>query len=254
MTTVAFKFSWAKQAFKVALFCSLAWPGLPAFSFEFTVPRLNMTRPTGVNCVRLTGTDPLEGASTDCSSFTEEEVEHLRQLGLVVCQGPSANSFRLIRGVVVCHPDANITVCTKFGDINVRKGSVVLLTIIDDCLGIHSLHQSSMTSVTWVADGVTCQLYPGKQLIITPTKIRNSDELPSAYQKLVYRHVEEIPIDKYKRGFYMDFSIPSALASVKPLKQMLFSGNRRDKAAINKVLKDNVILVGLDSSRRSYSP
>jgi hypothetical protein len=249
--------SWKKgflsESLKASMLCALISPA-PALAFEFMLPRVTAPQRSGLNRFNLSRTEVLEGTSTDCSNFTEDELERFRQSGLVVCHGPSQNSFRLIRGVVVCHPDADITVRTKFGDVNVHRGSVVLLTLIDDCLGIHSLHQNNTSSVTWTDQGVLCCLYPGKQLIIAPTLVQRFEELPIAYRKIAHRRVEEIPIDKYKRGFYMDFSIPSAIAGVQPLKEMLFSGNRRDKSAINKVLKDNVILVGLDNSWQPYGP
>jgi hypothetical protein len=238
-------------ALEFSVLCALM-AQTPAFALEFVFPRV--PQHSGVNRFDLSSTPVLDGTSTESSNFTDEELEKMKQVGLVVCQGPSPNSFRLVRGVVVCHPNANITVRTKFGDVNVHRGSVVLLTLIDDCLGIHSLHQDSLSAVSWSDDGVVCCLYPGKQLIIAPNDIRTFEDLPNAFHKIPHRMAEEVPINKTRRGFYTDFSIPSAIAGVRPLKEMLFSSNRHDKSAINKVLKDNVILVGLDNSQQPYMP
>jgi len=240
------------EGLKYSLMCALV-SQTPAFALEFVFPRVTLSQHSGMNHFTFS-TDPLTGTSTEAGSFSNDELGRMKQLGLVVCEGPSANSFRLIRGVVVCHPTADIVVRTKFGDINVHRGSVVLLTLVDDCLGIHSLHQDNFSSVSWADEGILCNLYPGKQLIICPNQIRSFEELPAAYHKITHRMAEEVPISKDRRGFYTDFSIPSAIAGVQPLKQMLFSNNRHDKSAINKVLKDNVILVGLDNSQQPYMP
>jgi len=241
------------KSLTISLLCMLV-AQTPAFALEFVFPRMTVPQHNCLNRFGLSAAPVLNGASTEAANFTDEELERMKQCGLVVCQGSATNSFRLIRGVVVCHPTADIIVRTKFGDVNVHRGSVVLLTLIDDCLGIHSLHQDSLSAVSWLDEGVVCCLYPGKQLIIAPNEIRRFEDLPTAYHKIAHRMAEEIPINKDRRGFYTDFSIPSAIAGVQPLKQMLFSSNRHDKSAISKVLKDNVILVGLDNSQQPYMP
>jgi hypothetical protein len=235
----------------LVLLCALLLPA-PAFAVDFIFPRVIMPVHNELNRFDLSNTVLLEGTATNSSNFSEEELGRLRQLGLAVSQGASTNSFRLIRGVVVCHPDSNIIIRTKYGDINIQRGSVVLVTLIDGCLGVHSLHQEKAEAVTWATEGLQCRLYPGKELIIAPNEFQTFDDLPLPYRKIAHRQVSQLPIDKFSQSFYMEFSIPAALAGVQPLKQMLFSNDRRDKSAINKILKDNVILVGLDSSPQPY--
>jgi hypothetical protein len=251
---IAYKPDTSRKHFRIislVLFCALLLPA-PAFAIDFIYPRVTMPLRNGLNRFDLSETILLEGTSTKSSNFSDEELGRLRQLGLAVSQGASTNSFRLIRGVVVCHPDSNIVIRTKYGDINIQRGSVVLVTLIDGCLGVHSLHQDKAEAVTWVTEGLQCRLYPGKELIIAPSEFQTFDDLPLPYRKIAHRQVAQLPIDKFSQGFYMEFSIPAAIAGIQPLKQMLFSNDRRDKSAINKILKDNVIVVGLENSPQPY--
>jgi hypothetical protein len=196
--------------------------------------------------------DAMSGAFTRSSNFDYVELGRLRQSGLIVCQGLKDNSFRLVRGIVVCQPKDDIIVCTRYGDINIRRGAIVMLMLIDGCLGVQSLHQQNGSAVTWLAEGIRFALYPGKQLILGPREVRTFENLPPQFRQIAHRPATQVSINSEEELFYMDFSISSSLLTVAPLKQMLHSNNRQDKVAVNKILKDSVILAGLDTSRQSF--
>jgi len=194
----------------------------------------------------------MNGAFTRSSNFDHLELERLRQSGLIVCQGLNDNSFRLVRGIVVCQPNNDIMVYTKYGDIDIRRGAIVMLMLIDGCLGVQSLHQQNDSAVTWLAEGIKFSLYPGKQLILGPREVRTFENLPPQFRQIAHRPATQVSINSEEELFYMDFSISSSLLTVAPLKQMLHSNNRQDKAAINKMLKGSVILAGLDTSGQLF--
>jgi hypothetical protein len=195
----------------------------------------------------------LDGALTRSSTFDQLEIERLRTLGIVICPGPEKASLRLIRGLLICQPVHNVSIWTKFGKVSIQRQSIVQIMLNANCLSIQSLHQPNLSAVTW-SDQISnfISLRPGKELILAPTSFKTFTYLPPAFQVVNHLRISQVPLNKDRQVFYADFSIPSALTTVTPLKELFLSDKHADKVAIDKILKTSVILSELDSSLEHF--
>jgi hypothetical protein len=91
-------------------------------------------------------------------------------------------------------------------------------------------------------------LDPGRLLVLTQQETRDFERVVGRCRCIGYRNAEEEDINGSIRAFGMDFSIPSIVSNVIPLKQMLNATSGPDKAAMDKILKNSALLMELTAS------
>jgi hypothetical protein len=196
--------------------------------------------------------DPLEGVVTRKGRFTEADLANLRACQVFASEGASESSFRLIRGVVVVQPESDLSVQTKFGEVKILRGSIALLALMENCLAVLDLHQSKGAGVQVVIEKRVYPMVPGRQYVIAPEGCNYFEWLPKEFRQVAHHEPVAIKLDDGKTLFCGDFSILSALKLIPPLNRMLGSTDGKDKVAVNKMLKNSVILTAISPAISYY--
>ena len=194
----------------------------------------------------------IEGSVTHRSDFTPAEVARLNSEGIVTSGETAANNFGLVEGNLVFAPDHDITVYFGEGKLFIPADSVVFVMKTNDSVAIYDLHQRGQGAVSVVSNKKLIQLDPGRLLVLTKQPGRDFDRVGGQFRIVGYRNPRQQDLSDELRAFAMDFSLPSALTNVLPLKQMLDSGNRLDQIAIQRVLKNSALLGELTGAAGPY--
>ncbi len=184
----------------------------------------------------------IDGQTTYKSSMSKEDIAKLAAEGIVLLGDTSGNSFGLEQGNMVFAPAQDIVVHAGESTIIVPAGAVVFVMKTADDVAVFDLHQSKESAVHIVADKKLITLDPGRLVVLTKQSARDFERTVGPYRWIGYRNPREEDINSELKAFGMDFSIPSALTNVIPLKNMLSSDNRLDRVTIEKVLKNSALL------------
>lgn len=192
------------------------------------------------------------GSVTHKSDFTPAEIARLNSEGIVTSGETAGSKFGLVEGNLVFAPEHDITVHFNEGKLFIPADSVVFVMKTKDSVGIYDLHQRGQGGVSVVASKKLIQLDPGRLLVLTSQPGRDFDRVGGQFRMVGYRNARQQDLSDDLRAFAMDFSLPSALTNVLPLKQMLDSSNRLDQIAIQRVLKDGALLGELTGAAGPY--
>lgn len=135
------------------------------------------------------------------------------------------------------------------GTVSMAVGSIVFVTVEGGSAAIYNLHDPHGGSVAIVVDGMKITLAPGEQLVLTRDKVGSFEKINPGKQ-IAYRREVLHEFPSGLRVFVSDFSITSALTSITPLKQMLFSSPHHHIA--HKVLKNAAIMTLLTAAKGPY--
>jgi hypothetical protein len=156
-------------------------------------------------------------------------------------------TLNLKNGSFLCTPNQDTTVKTGLANVRIDKGAMVLLMVRDNSVAIFNLHDSHKNAVTVTAGATVISLTPGRQAVLTSL---NADQfhLVNPAEIMQYRSVNRQQLRQGVQLFTSEFSIPAALAAIKPAKQMLASSDKNTKRLVTNVLKTTAILAELDRS------
>ena len=183
----------------------------------------------------------IDGQTTYKSSMSKEDIAKLAEEGILLGD-TSGNSFGLEQGNMVFAPAQDIVVHAGESTIIVPSGAVVFVMKTPNDVAVFDLHQDKESAVHIVADKKLITLDPGRLVVLSKQSARDFERTVGPYRWIGYRNPREEDINSELRAFGMDFSIPSALTNVIPLKNMLASNNRLDRVTIEKVLKNSALL------------
>ncbi len=184
----------------------------------------------------------IDGQTTYKSNFSKEDIAKLAAEGIVLLGDTSGNSFGLEQGNMVFAPTQDIVVHAGETSIIVPSGAVVFVMKTAGDVAVFDLHQSKENAVHIVADKKLITLDPGRLVVLTKQSVRDFERTVGPYRWIGYRNPREEDINSELKAFGMDFSIPSALTNVIPLKNMLSSNNQLDRVTIEKILKNSALL------------
>jgi hypothetical protein len=184
----------------------------------------------------------IDGQITYKSSMSKEDIAKLAEEGIILLGGTSGNSFGLEHGNMVFAPDQDIVVHAGETSIIIPSGAVVFVMKTADDVAVFDLHQSKQSAVHIVAEKKLITLDPGRLVVLTKQSARDFERTVGPYRWIGYRNPREEDINSEIKAFGMDFSIPSALTNVIPLKNLLASSNRLDRLTLDKVLKNSALL------------
>jgi hypothetical protein len=162
------------------------------------------------------------------------------ELGVGGNEAANNNSFdkriNLNNGSMLLAPASDLEVCTPFGSVNIKAGSVVLVLAFSEGMAVYDLHDDHMGSIEVKSSGGIIPLYPGMNLTITSTRVSTFEQINPA-QLFAYRHVSARDLDGNHRAFSSEFYVPTAMRAVVPIKQMLDSKNPKAKRIVQQLLK-----------------
>jgi hypothetical protein len=184
----------------------------------------------------------IKGAKTYEHEFAANEQSRLQSEGVLIASNTAHNYFNLDRGNVLFNPSQNIVVGTHEGNVYIGPGSHVLVMETGHDVIIYNLHDDAPERVSIVAANKKLVLEPGRILVLTRQKTNNFESLLTPCHGIGYRNIKQVDLDNSIKAFYGDFSIPSALTIVVPLKKLLSSNDPRDKRTLERIIKTSSML------------
>ena len=159
----------------------------------------------------------------------------------------SGKAVSLKRGSIVFAPQADTKINTPCGVINIAAHSLVLVMAYGDGIGVYDLHDGQKGAVTVSMGGKDLALRPGLGAVITrqSTSHANTLEQVNPAQLFGYRNIRQHEMGAAHRGYTCEFSLPQAIRTVQPLKQLINSKHPQAQKLASRLLKTTSILMQL---------
>ncbi|MBX9670724.1 MAG: hypothetical protein K2X93_24195 [Candidatus Obscuribacterales bacterium] len=148
----------------------------------------------------------------------------------------------LNQGSVLFVPTTDTTVVTPKGTVKVAADSVALVMVDDNHLSVYDINDSHKRSVTVDAGGRSIALSPGRHLVVTHDQVGQFSDI-NPIDALMHRSVVRHELGNGKSAFASEFSMPSAMQVMKPLKAMLKAENAEAKKVADKMLKTSAVIM-----------
>ena len=195
----------------------------------------------------------IDGARTFAGTFESQEMARLSKEGIKLANNSGNNYLNLDKGNVFFHPDKSIVVGTHEGEVYIAANACVFVMESGNDVAVYDLHQSRPGQVTVISGKKKLTLEPGRMLVLTRQNTRDFEEVKGDFRRIGYRRSSELDIDQSVKAFAADFSIPSAVNMIRPIKTMLKSDQAQEQTAISRILKSSVILSDLTDAAGPFS-
>jgi len=157
----------------------------------------------------------------------------------------------LSNGSVLAMPKVDTTVHTAQGDVSVAANSLVLIMALRDGLAIYNFDDTRSGAVTVKAHGHSFVVRPGTSSVIVSQRVKSFAHVNPA-QLLCYRRMIEQQLHNGMKAFHSEFSMLTAFAAIKPLKEIIGSTEKDTKQVGNHFLKTMAIMTQLQAGGESF--
>ena len=149
--------------------------------------------------------------------------------------------------------DLNVVLGTKNPiQVKLKRGAIVLAIANGNVVSVYNLHDNAASSVVIKAnDNKSITLTPGHQATLAQINQVLDFAYVNQVSKIGYRSIQSVKEVNYV-SYTSDFSIPSAIIAIKPLKAMFASRNRKVKAIAQQLLKTSVVVTQSTSGSGVY--
>jgi fibronectin-binding autotransporter adhesin len=193
-----------------------------------------------------TGADNLINASKSyVHLFDASEISRLQNEGVRISENTSGKIFNLGMGNIIFAPQKDIVVNTKEGQVFIAGGAAALVMETGNDVMVYDLHQGSAKQVRLLVGTKGVEMSPGQFVALTRKDVSEFGKLDARFHVIGYRSPKVHDIENGVKAFVGDFSIPSAMTTVLPLKKMFTSSDKHDRDIINKIMQTSVMLGGL---------
>ncbi|MCW5823809.1 MAG: S-layer family protein [Cyanobacteria bacterium TGS_CYA1] len=197
-----------------------------------------------INFSKGNPTNLIAGSKTYSNSFDQNsaEVARLAKEGIVLASNSNGNFINIDKGNVVFAPNQDIVVGTHEGNVHIPKGAVVLIMETGADVAIANLHQNNTNDVKIVSGGKLVSLCPGRALLLSRVDTDDFNDVAHPFQTIGYRKPDAKKLNDSITAFKMEFSIPSAMSKVQPIRQMMKSKDPQDKRIVKNLLMNSIML------------
>jgi hypothetical protein len=192
--------------------------------------------------------DYIGGSRTYASNFDQTEIQRLSGEQISASQYSEGANLSIDQGNVLFAPDKAITVKTQSGLVNIPANAIVFIMANGPDVAVYDLHQTKQNAVQIVSEKKLITLEPGRLVVLTNQASRDFERIVSPSRNIGYRNPKEEDLSESIKVFAMDYSIPSLVANVAPLRKMLEEQTGADKIAMDKILKNSALLMELTAS------
>jgi len=169
-------------------------------------------------------------------------VSQLLNEGVQIRVDADADLIALDKGNIIVHPEqARRTYVGRDGTVLVDIGSWVLIMETGNDMAVYDLQDTYKGAVRVIAGKKEIVLTPGKQVVLTRKPDAKFDEVNPG-SRIAYRNVRSEDVGDGVRAFAAEFSIPSAMTRVEPLRQMLISKKSKDSQVARKILRNAALI------------
>ena len=133
-------------------------------------------------------------------------------------------------------PREEVIFLTKFGQVRVQEGALVLLIDDDHSASVYDLHDGKGKSVIVDVDGKIIALSPGKTVTLCASSIHDFPNV-NRLRYVAYRDITNEEITPQIRAFKGEFQIQSLVAHHQGFKKLVNSKDARERRAAEQVFK-----------------
>ncbi len=178
-------------------------------------------------------------AQADASICSDVE---LGVSGNEVAKTAHSNRVVLKKGNVLFVPFQDTVVETPHGNVTIEAKSVALVSISNDKLAVYDIEDSHKGSVSVNAHGQTITLAPGNHVTVAHATAGEFAQV-NAIEAIPHRNVATKTIKAGVKAHTSEFSVASAISSIKPLQLVMCSKHPQAKQVANKMMKTTAILL-----------
>ena len=185
----------------------------------------------------------IPGEAVYANRFGYSEAERLAKEGVFIGSKSYDNFIDLENGNILLSPETDIVVGIDTRKIRIKSNATVFIMKSEKDVVIYDLHQIKPNQVYVVIDKHTLVMEPGRMIVLTDQTSDDFEKLNVNCHKVTYRNVRRVALaNNEERVFIADFSLTSALVTIEPLKRLVISSNRQDQLALQKIIKDAILL------------
>jgi hypothetical protein len=185
------------------------------------------------------------------TSLDSLDADRLTGQVIKLTQRPGTNYWRLQQGNVLFTPKSDIIVGTQEGDVHIPAGSAVFIMETGNDVAVYDLHDSRTGSIKIVAGKRLLTLAPGRQVVLT-RRLDDKFEEVNPGNRIGFRKHKDVVLGEGIKAHVSEFSIPSAVATVAPIKKLLASNRPQDRKLVNQMLTNAVILSEMTAAVGPY--
>ena len=189
----------------------------------------------------------IEGLTVYACDIGPDELNRLAREGVIIASNSSNNYLNLEQGNIMLNPKKDLIVGTRESNIYIGSGSSVFIMESGNSLVLYDLLQTrpKQVLVTLTVNKQLIVMEPGRMLVLTRQNLEDFEKLEDNCHSVAYRNVQRVLLDARNdqlKAFLADFSIASALITIRPLQRLTVSNNRQDRLALEKLLKGALIM------------
>jgi hypothetical protein len=168
-------------------------------------------------------------------AFTADSKALLAQ-AVQASPGYSADRVRLESGNVLFIARKKIILLTDFGEILINRGNIVLVMTGQNSICAYNLHDNVANSPSAVCAGNSIRFGVGREILLKRETSKRFD------RKIAHRHPEVLVRTNETEIQGAEFSLPSAIFTVLPVRAMRRSDEPDARRAMDQILKNAAIL------------
>jgi len=172
--------------------------------------------------------------------FGIDEANRLAKDGVFIGKDSKDNYMDLAHGNVVLLPDKNMIVSTHAADIHISARATVFVMESSNGLIIYDLgspQSQHFKEVVVVVNKYKLIMQPGRMLALTGESQKDLEALREDCRFITYRNPQYLDLrNTALKAFVADFSIPTAMLAIEPLKRLAVSNNSQDKLMLKRLL------------------
>lgn len=153
-------------------------------------------------------------------------------------------------GPVLFVPTKDTAIETPFGIVKISGNSIALVSVSSAGLSVFDLDDQHKGSVSVESNGHNVVLSPGRHVLITPHHRAEFAQL-NPIETIAHRALSS-SVKNGHRAHMSEFSVLSAIDSVKPLKALAASSHPNARKISGRMLKTTAILMQLGGAREQY--
>ncbi len=155
-------------------------------------------------------------------------------------------------GKVLFAADKATRIATPFGNVDIDAGSMALVVVDDNALGVYDLHDGKKGSVRVTTDGKTLHLSPGNCTVVSTNTGRFCDVNP--LQSVGYGQINKTVGNSGSQIYISEFSTVHAATSIMPLREIMQSNHPQARRLAAKFLKTSAVLMHLGQKEFQLHP
>lgn len=162
-----------------------------------------------------------------------------------------SNSVGLLgRSVLIVNPHKDTTAVGSLAKLQVKKGSVVYVTNTEHAMSVYCLDSNEGVRIVF-ADGKLLKVRPGQTVVLTGNKVASFLEA-NPEKRIGFRNPSSKDLGENLKIFVSDFSIPSAVATLNPLRNLILQNKAQHRRIVEGILKNAVLLADIGRTDKPF--